>query len=122
MSTEQMSNTEEIWDEFSEYMDDNLSSLERFAGSSIITKGNFIRAADKLTGISTDNWISIENKIPKEGDSVAFIIDSKDDFYNGKVLGGTYQGHRNGLRHEFTTPGMSWKADLWQPLPLPPNN
>lgn len=39
---------EEIWDEFSEYMNDDLDSCQTFAGTTIMTKSSFMKAISKF--------------------------------------------------------------------------
>lgn len=41
-------NVDELWDEHSQYVDDNLSSLEMIAGSIILTRGGFDEIIRKL--------------------------------------------------------------------------
>lgn len=40
--------SEELWDEHSEYIDDNLFSLERVAGSSVLTEQNYKKLINDL--------------------------------------------------------------------------
>lgn len=37
----EVQDSQELWDKHSEYIDDNISSLERFAGTTVITKHEF---------------------------------------------------------------------------------
>lgn len=66
------------------------------------------------------NWIDVKEKQPEEFQEVAFIVDSEDPHYNGRKMGGRYQGIKGtGERsyYEFTTPGIGWSGTHWMPLP-----
>lgn len=68
-------------------------------------------------------WISVNDKEPEEFQNVMFVVKSKDEFYDGKVLGGTYQGKKGkgDYRHyAFSTPGIEWEGIFWQPSPFAP--
>lgn len=68
-----------------------------------------------------EEWVDVNFIKPCIHQPCAFIVESTNDsFYNGKVYGGNYQGNDMGY-HEFSIPGISWKATLWQPLPPPPS-
>lgn len=64
-------------------------------------------------------WISVKDKLPELYQSVAFIVESSDEFYNGRRLGGTYQGSKRGY-HGFAVPGIEFSGSHWMPLPEPP--
>lgn len=69
---------------------------------------------------STNNgWISVKDRLPEKGQSVAFVVKSSSDHYNGMVLGGRFQGCDFDYP-EFTTPGHGWVGVYWMPLPEPP--
>lgn len=56
-------------------------------------------------------WIPVTDRLPKEGQRVLFIVDSRDDWYNGKIWGGIYTGH------DFSTPGVGFMASHWAEIP-----
>lgn len=67
-------------------------------------------------------WISIEDRLPEEGQDVAFVVKaakgSIQDYLNGRVLGGGFMivgGHPT-----FTVPGVGFNASHWMPLPTAP--
>lgn len=68
-----------------------------------------------------DNWIDPNITPPEIGKKYAFVVDSPNDYYNGEVFGGKYQGNRYGY-HEFSLPGISFAGILYQPLPNPPKS
>lgn len=62
-------------------------------------------------------WISVENRLPDEKQSVAFIVKStRDQHLNGMVLGGFYG---DGF---FYVPGCGFNASYWRPMFLPPKD
>jgi chromosome condensin MukBEF ATPase and DNA-binding subunit MukB len=67
-------------------------------------------------------WISVDERMPDEGQSVAFVVSSASPtfaYLNGRVLGG-YFGHV--ARHPtFSVPGLGLRASHWMPLPTPPH-
>lgn len=67
----------------------------------------------------SSDWIDADVQAPQLMQDVAFIVESKNPMYNGRLLGGRYQGNQYGY-HEFSVPGMSFSAKLWQPLPSTP--
>jgi hypothetical protein len=66
-------------------------------------------------------WISVDEQMPNEGQSVAFVVSSASPtfaYLNGRVLGG-YFGHV--ARHPtFSVPGLGLHASHWMPLPEAP--
>lgn len=73
-------------------------------------------------GYGVDNWISTDDRLPEDGQSVAFVVSCKNpnwDHLDGRVLGGTYHV-TNGYRGGFGVPGLSVSASHWMPLPKPP--
>lgn len=72
-------------------------------------------------GDGRDAWISVDERLPDEGQNVAFVVSGASlpfDHLNGKVLGG-YFAHV--ARHPtFSVPGLGLRASHWQPLPAPP--
>jgi hypothetical protein len=65
-------------------------------------------------------WIDVLEQAPLVGQTVAFVIKSREVYYNGRVLGGTYQGLHYGA-HEFAVPGHGWEGTHWLPLPEAPH-
>lgn len=59
-------------------------------------------------------WISVEERLPEDGQTVAFVVKS-DDLRDGFVYGGKYS------YGDFCTPGVGFAASHWMPLPEPPN-
>jgi hypothetical protein len=72
-------------------------------------------------GDGRDAWISVDDRMPDEGQNVAFVVSGASlpfDHLNGKVLGG-YFAHV--ARHPtFSVPGLGLRASHWQPLPALP--
>jgi hypothetical protein len=66
-------------------------------------------------------WVSVEERLPEHGQSVAFIANMENSgaykFMHGQMYGGRYyKGDFGG----FGFPGMVLEASHWMPLPLPP--
>jgi hypothetical protein len=64
-------------------------------------------------------WLNVEQNKPEQYQDVIFIVESDNDFYNGRILGGRYQGNQYGY-HDFSVPGHEFSAKLWQPSPKKP--
>ena len=63
-------------------------------------------------------WISVEDRLPEDGQSVAFVTKcDRDPFYHGRVLGGRYTAGEFG---GFSVPGLMSEASHWLALPPPP--
>jgi hypothetical protein len=65
-------------------------------------------------------WIDVTVRQPEEFQEVAFIVSSDDKNYNGRKMGGRYQGLKGkgeDAYYEFTTPGNGWIGTHWMPLP-----
>lgn len=65
-------------------------------------------------------WVSVEERLPEDGQSVAFVVACKNpsyDYLDGKVLGGLY---RPGPFGGFGVPGLTINASHWMPLPPAP--
>jgi hypothetical protein len=73
-------------------------------------------------GGGRDAWISVDERLPEEGQDVAFIVHaaagSIQEHLNGRVLGGKFL--TVGRYPTFTVPGLGFNASHWQPLPAPP--
>lgn len=66
----------------------------------------------------SQEWISVNDRLPDDGQTVAFVVkDRSDSYLNGMVLGGKYIG---GAMPCFSVPGMGCMASHWKPLPPPP--
>jgi len=67
------------------------------------------------------SWISTAERMPEDGQSVAFVVSLADgsthDYLNGRVLGGTYHAGKYG---GFSIPGITFNASHWMPLLDPP--
>jgi len=87
-------------------------------------QGHFKGIARKWYAIGRSGqleWIDADVNPPVEHQPCAFIVESRDEHYNGRIFGGTYQGRRGGVAyHEFAVPGIGFKATLWQSLPAAP--
>lgn len=57
------------------------------------------------------NWIPVTERLPERMQECLFIVDSRFDHDNGRVLGGWYTGE------DFVTPGVTWKASRWCAIP-----
>ena len=77
----------------------------------IIVKGRHAKRA---------TWISIKDRLPLIGDTVAFVVHCTqgDKSYNGRVLGGIYRGNQYGYEG-FSVPGIEFAGSHWLPLPAP---
>jgi len=67
-----------------------------------------------------NGWIPVTERQPEIGRKVPFICMSRDEFYNGQQMWGTYQGFKF-REHEFTTPGIGWSGSHWLDLDFPPS-
>ena len=67
-------------------------------------------------------WVSVEDRMPEDGQSVAFVVRSSGHFgyLDGTVLGGIYLANR--YTGGFSVPGLTVDAWFWMPLPPPPND
>lgn len=74
---------------------------------------------EHLKGIQQINqWIPASERLPENGQSVAFVVKSDiHDYLHGRVLGGRYSG---GISGGFSVPGMTCLASHWMPLPEAP--
>nr|WP_132454250.1 DUF551 domain-containing protein [Paraburkholderia sp. BL8N3] len=63
-------------------------------------------------------WISTKDRMPAEGQSVAFVTRSNSEHEHGRVLGGTF--HTVAEMAWFSVPGVSYFASHWIPLPAAP--
>lgn len=68
------------------------------------------------------NWISVDDRLPDDGQRVAWVADinksSVHHYMHGEVFGGTFRmsdGHAL-----FSYPGHSMYASFWMPLPAAP--
>ncbi|KWO62597.1 DUF551 domain-containing protein [Burkholderia territorii] len=78
--------------------------------------------AGRRTTPDRDAWISVDDRLPEEGQDVSFVVKaakgSIQDYLNGRVLGGRFMivfGHPT-----FTVPGVGFNASHWMPLPTAP--
>jgi hypothetical protein len=70
-------------------------------------------------------WISVEERLPENGQVVAFIIHESIDYYGGSICAGHFLSfdYKNGkgAMPEFLTWGLGGlRASHWMPLPEPP--
>ena len=79
--------------------------------------------AARRTTTDREAWISVDERLPEEGQDVAFVVQadkgSIQDYLNGRVLGGSFM--TVGGYPTFTVPGVGFKASHWMPLPTAPN-
>lgn len=61
-----------------------------------------------------NGWISVDDKLPELHQRVLFVVKSDNEWYNGKVYGGSFTGN------DFVTPGIAFGASHWMPSPEPP--
>lgn len=80
--------------------------------------------AARRTTPDREAWISVDERLPEEGQDVAFVVKaakgSIQDYLNGRVLGGGFMivgGHPT-----FTVPGVGFNASHWMPLPTAPTS
>lgn len=63
-------------------------------------------------------WIPVTESLPNRGDKCLFIVDVKNSHDNGRILGGVYTGNPDDFtRYEFATPGVTYTASHWCPIP-----
>jgi len=56
---------QEIWDEFSEYVDDDSDSFSRYAGRDVMLFDNFVRALTKIQEVPTGAvWVKASKRLP----------------------------------------------------------
>lgn len=69
---------------------------------------------------SKTEWISTKDRLPEDGQIVAFIIDESVDYYGGSKCAGRFRYFNYGDRKEpeFGTWGLGGlTASHWMPLP-----
>ena len=84
---------------------------------------NFARGIESRCRTTPDReaWISVEDRLPEEGQAIAFVVHwPGDEFLHGRVLGGTFHSY-GGKMPTFSVPGTGFKATHWMPLPTAPN-
>lgn len=73
---------------------------------------------DELHQKELNRWIYVEQRLPEDGQIVAFVVKSTNhDYLDGRVLGGRFI---TGICGGFSTPGMTNLAYCWMPLPGSP--
>ncbi|MBR8241078.1 DUF551 domain-containing protein [Burkholderia multivorans] len=78
-----------------------------------------LKAARRTTP-DREAWISVEDRLPEEGQAVAFVVHwPGDEFLHGRVLGGTFHSY-GGKMPTFSVPGTGFEATHWMPLPTAP--
>lgn len=80
------------------------------------------RIAIRVRAALKQEWISTADRLPEDGQTVAFVVSAgpsgRFDYLDGSVLGGTYQAGRYG---GFSVPGLLVSASYWMPLPEAPS-
>lgn len=71
---------------------------------------------DQILERVQSDWRKASEHKPADMQEVIFIVSSRDDHYDGRMLGGRYLERHN----EYTVPGMSFSASYWMPMPPPP--
>lgn len=95
---------------------DNLASMS--AGMAVVI------AARDLRQLVDDGvpWISTNERLPEDGQTVSFVVDIPGDspfgYLHGQVLGGTYRA--NPVTGGFGIPGAVLPASYWKPVSAPP--
>lgn len=65
-----------------------------------------------------EQWIPVSERMPSDGQNVAFVVKSDlHDYLDGRILGGRYT---SGIAGGFSVPGMHVLASHWMPLPDAP--
>ncbi|WP_248321986.1 DUF551 domain-containing protein [Caballeronia sp. Sq4a] len=71
-----------------------------------------------LASAPAQQWISVRDRLPAEGQPVMFVVASKYPDYNGRVFGGSFCMLAD--VPSFNTPGVGYRASHWMPLPEAP--
>ena len=138
---------EEKWDEFSTYIDDDISSLSMVAGSSVINKQGFTKAVlsvikethilltpeelEKLEALKAkwekEQWISVKDKLPeidindnwnkKTGQSKDVWTYSDFGMKKGRYF---HHGEHSIWRIDGASCTNGIEVTHWMPLPQPP--
>jgi len=104
---------EQLWDKYSEHIDDNLFSLDSVAGTSVITSRRlFLKAVNEAVQISNESqWIDVKQLLPEENVVVLVLtlgcIETAS-FYHTSFYS-TVEGTFSFVTH-------------WMPLPDKPTN
>jgi hypothetical protein len=72
---------------------------------------------------ATNGWISVKDRLPEDGQVVAFIIDKSVNYYGGSMCAGRFRYFDYGdiKLPEFGTWGLGGlTASHWMPLPEAP--
>lgn len=80
---------DELWDEFSEHIDDDIGDLSRWAGSSAINRISFNTLMAKIHPQPTGmRWVRWKDNPPKAGEIyyVKFLADDRPEFWHKKVI------------------------------------
>ena len=78
---------------------------------------------DRIPVVVPMEWISVEDGLPEDGESVGFIIDSpRDEWNHGRAIGGRFNKKQFDNDHGgFSVPGITWAASHWCRLPPVPD-
>ncbi len=70
-------NAEDLWDKYSQHVDDTLDSFQAVAGQSLITRADFMKAVSELDTKYFEKWLPVRGDTAiRNGD---FVIDYKVD-------------------------------------------
>lgn len=90
------------------------------------SRGSYVHDADLFrlpigearalcNAVLAQQWISVDERLPDEGQPVLFIVNSGDDLYDGRMLGGVFRTIAG--MPGFSTPGVTYGASHWMPSP-----
>lgn len=102
------------------YVDHESLGYERY--SARLDAAASFRVA-KFVELMGGEWISTADRLPEDGQAVAFVVDCKPgshmDYLDGRVLGGMFKAGKFG---GFSVPGLQTAARYWMPLPDAPKD
>ena len=74
--------------------------------------------------MSSDEWISVKDRLPENGQVVAFIVDKSVDYYGGSICAGRAISFDYGPDRvkgmDFSTWGLRFSNSVSYWMPLPP--
>jgi hypothetical protein len=104
--------------------DDIIAIVEKHFDHDYPDGQRIMNLSRQLVQAAAPQWISVDERLPDEGQHVAFVVQadkgSIQEHINGRVLGGQFVmvcGHPT-----FTVPGLGFRASHWMPLPAAPKD